>query len=49
MVVAIGTLAQTRSQYSQIRHQFILDKLLLKQAAGTISVADLKAVNRLLQ
>jgi outer membrane protein len=49
VVVAIETLAQTQSGYSLVRHRFILNKLLLKQAAGSISVADLKAVNRLLQ
>jgi len=49
VVVAIQTLANVQTQYTLVRHQFILDKLLLKQAAGTISVSDLQAVNRLLQ
>jgi outer membrane protein len=31
------------------RHQFILNKLLLKQAAGTVDMHDLEDVNRLLQ
>ncbi len=42
-------LTQARSQYSQARHQFILNKLLLKQAAGAVDVKDLEAVNALLQ
>jgi len=49
VVVAIENLAEAQSQYTVVRHQFILDKLLLKQAAGSIDVADLEAVNRLLQ
>jgi outer membrane protein len=42
-------LANVQSEYTVVRHQFILDKLLLKQAAGTIDVHDLEAVNSLLQ
>jgi outer membrane protein len=42
-------LTQARSQYSQARHQFILNKLLLEQAAGSIDIKDLEAVNALLQ
>lgn len=49
VVFAIETLANVQSEYTMVRHQFILNKLLLKQAAGTIGVADLEAVNRLLQ
>ncbi|WP_329741147.1 TolC family outer membrane protein [Dyella sp. A6] len=49
VVFAIETLANVQSEYTVVRHQFILNKLLLKQAAGTISVADLQAINRLLQ
>lgn len=41
-------LFQARSAYSQARHNFIINKLLLKQSAGTIDVNDLKAVNALL-
>ncbi len=41
-------LFQARSAYSEARHQFILNKLLLKQSAGTISYDDLVAVNNLL-
>jgi outer membrane protein len=49
VVIAIQTLAEVQSQYTVARHQFILNKLLLKQAAGTIDVRDLEAVNGLLQ
>lgn len=41
-------LFQARSNYSQARHNFIINKLLLKQSAGTIDINDLKAVNALL-
>ncbi|TBR36327.1 MULTISPECIES: TolC family outer membrane protein [Dyella] len=46
---AIQTLTQAESSYSQARHQFILNKLQLKQAAGTIDLKDLEGVNTLLQ
>lgn len=46
---AIQTLTQAQSSYSQARHAFILNKLQLKQAAGTIDMPDLEAVNALLQ
>jgi outer membrane protein len=46
---AIQTLTQAQSSYSQARHTFILNKLQLKQAAGTIDMPDLEAVNALLQ
>ena len=49
VVFAIEMLANVKSEYTVVRHQFILDKLLLKQAAGTIDVHDLEAVNGLLQ
>jgi outer membrane protein len=49
VVVAIQVLAEARSEYTLVRHQFILNKLLLKQAAGTIALADLEDVNRLLE
>lgn len=41
-------LFQARSAYSLARHNFIINKLLLKQSAGTIDIKDLKAVNALL-
>ncbi len=49
VLFAQGTLLQSQQQYSQARHQFILNKLLLKQAAGNLAVADLQKVNALLE
>jgi outer membrane protein len=49
VVVAIQVLAEAQSEYTLVRHQFVLNKLLLKQAAGTIDVHDLEDVNRLLE
>ena len=49
VVVAIQVLAEAQSEYTLVRHQFILNKLLLKQAAGTIALADVEDVNRLLE
>jgi len=49
VLLAQQNLTQALSDYSQARHQFILDKLLLKQSAGTVDVKDLEAVNALLQ
>jgi outer membrane protein len=49
VVQAIEILAESRSTYAQQRYQFVLNKLLLKQAAGTIDVHDLEDVNGLLQ
>ncbi|HEY0198522.1 MAG TPA: TolC family outer membrane protein [Rhodanobacter sp.] len=49
VVQAIGLLADSRFTYSQQRYQFVLNKLLLKQAAGTIDIHDLEDVNGLLQ
>ncbi|MET0332188.1 MAG: TolC family outer membrane protein [Dyella sp.] len=49
LVVAIQVLAEAQSEYTVVRHQFILNKLLLKQAAGTIDINDLEEANRLLE
>jgi outer membrane protein len=49
VLLAIQTLTSSESGYSQARHQFILNKLLLKQAAGTADLSDLQAINALLQ
>jgi len=49
VLIAQQNLTQSISDYSQARHQFILDKLLLKQTAGTVDIKDLEAVNSLLQ
>ncbi|MBB3226815.1 outer membrane protein [Luteibacter sp. Sphag1AF] len=49
VVVAIQLLAEAKSEYTVVRHNFVLNHLLLKQAAGTIELKDLEDVNRLLQ
>jgi outer membrane protein len=49
VVFAIEYVAQSQMEYAATRYQLVLNKLLLKQAAGTIDVNDLEAVNRLLQ
>lgn len=49
VVFAIQTLASVRSEYSVVRHQLVINKLLLKQAAGSIDLQDLQDVNRLLE
>ncbi|WP_063571983.1 MULTISPECIES: TolC family outer membrane protein [Luteibacter] len=49
VLIAQQNLTSSLSDYSQARHQFILDKLLLKQTAGTVDIKDLEAVNSLLQ
>ena len=46
---AIQTLAQAQAAYAEARHQFILGRLQLQQAAGTLTEADLANVNALLQ
>lgn len=49
LVVAIGTLADTQSQYSSTRHQFVLNLLQLKQVAGVLTPEDLAEINRWLR
>lgn len=49
VLLAIQTLTSSESSYSQARHQFILNKLLLKQTAGTADVKDMEQINALLQ
>ena len=49
VLLAIQTLTSSESSYSQARHQFILNKLLLKQAAGTAGLTDLQDINALLK
>ena len=44
-----NALRRTETTYSQSRYQYILNVLLLKQAAGTLSVADLQEVDGWLQ
>ncbi len=49
VLLAIQILTSSESSYSQARHQFILNKLLLKQTAGTADVKDIETINALLQ
>jgi outer membrane protein len=49
VLLAIQTLTSSESSYSQARHQFILNKLLLKQTAGTADIHDMESINALLQ
>jgi outer membrane protein len=49
VLLAIQTLTQSEGTYSQSRHQLVLDRLLLKQSAGTASLDDLQNINSLLQ
>ncbi|OOG59829.1 TolC family outer membrane protein [Rhodanobacter sp. C03] len=49
VVFAIEQLANVQTEYTYVRHQFILNKLLLKQVAGTVDIHDLEDINRLLQ
>ena len=48
VLTAIQTLTQSESTYSQARHQFVLDKLLLKQSSGTADFKDMESINALL-
>ncbi len=49
VLIGQGNLINAQQAYSQARHQYVLNQLLLKQAAGTITVKDLEQVNSLLQ
>lgn len=49
LLQAIQTLGAAENAHSAARHQFVLSRLLLQQAAGTLGEADLAAVNTLLQ
>ncbi|MFC5527286.1 TolC family outer membrane protein [Rhodanobacter ginsengisoli] len=49
VLLAIQTLTQSESNYSQARHQFILNKLLLQQAAGTADLKNIEEINALLE
>ena len=44
-----STLLNAQSSYSRARHQFVLDGLQLKQAAGIVAAKDVDAVNALLE
>jgi len=49
VLLAIQTLTSSESSYSQARHQFFLNKLLLKQAAGTVDLDDIQEINAMLE
>lgn len=49
VLISQQTLLQAQSQYSAARHAFVMNGLLLKQAAGVIEVKDLEAINALLE
>jgi outer membrane protein len=49
VLTAIQTLTQNQSTYSASRHQLVLNRLLLRQSAGTIDYKDMEYVNSLLQ
>ncbi|QAU24135.1 type I secretion protein TolC [Dyella sp. M7H15-1] len=49
VLTAIQQLTQNESTYSASRHQLVLNRLLLRQSAGTIDYKDMEYVNSLLQ
>jgi len=49
VLIQIQNLTQAESEYSQARHQFVLNKLMLKQSSGTADIKDMEAINALLQ
>jgi outer membrane protein len=49
VLISQQTLLQAQSNYSQARHAFVIDGLLLKQAAGVVEVKDLQLINALLE
>lgn len=49
VLISQQQLLSAQSSNSQARHAFVLNGLLLKQAAGIIEVSDLEAVNALLE
>jgi outer membrane protein len=49
LLIAQQNYFQAQSAYSQSRHALVVNRLNLEFAAGTLSVNDLEAVNRLLQ
>ena len=49
VLISQQTLLQAQSSYSNARHTFVLNGLLLKQAAGVVEVKDLEAINALLE
>ena len=49
LLQAIQTLGATQAAYSRARHQFVVSRLLLQQAAGAVGEAELTTINSLLQ
>ena len=49
VLTSIQQLTQAQSTYSVARHQLVLNRLLLRQSAGTIDYNDLEYANSLLQ
>ncbi|MBO9664319.1 TolC family outer membrane protein [Dokdonella sp.] len=49
VLISQQTLLNAQSQYSAARHAFVVNGLLLKQAAGVVELKDLEAVNALLE
>ena len=49
LLLAIQNLASAQGGYSAVRHQFVLNRLLLQQSAGAAGESDLVAINALLQ
>lgn len=49
VLISQQTLLNAQSQYSSARHAFVLNGLLLKQAAGVIELKDIEAINALLE
>jgi outer membrane protein len=49
VLISQQSLLQAQGNYSQARHAFVLDGLLLKQAAGVVEVKDLELINALLE
>lgn len=49
VLISQQTLLNAQSQYSAARHAFVINGLLLKQAAGVVEVKDLEAINSLLE
>lgn len=48
VLLAQQTLFAAQTQFAQARHNFLVNELSLKQAAGNLSPTDIEAVNRLL-
>ena len=48
VLISQQTLLQAQSNYSTARHAFVIEGLLLKQAAGVIEVKDLQLINAML-